>query len=757
MKELRPQFLGFVSCLVLFLGQPACDRDDKTATFDAILSLYEEHDIVHIGERHWNMTDYNFRTSLVKYHPFAEIVDESVSESGNYLHQDMLDDYILRLEDVPNEELCYVWRDFVVPTGVWDATIYKEFIHTVREVNEKLPPEKRIRLIASEPPIDWSRVDTWEEMETYFCARSTHTPEVVEAEVLIKNRKALIIYGGAHFYRTSNVVPCAGRLRANLEARMEGKIFTILPLSGGDEFSHNFQQEAGVDEVPLFLRVRESKLASLPGDLFFWEAEGTLGDFTDGVLYFGLQPDAEAEYDPAAANDTAYQEELERRQAISESRPTVMRPRTAPDAPERTSTVCVPQACGGPGGGEVSEKQSDICGAPPVDASLGGYRILEPSGKAEVPFRMLNEHILIPVRVNGSEPFRLVLDTGMPWPGIVLHPSPRTDALDLTDPDGVQQSEAGEGVPSQRVGSGVTLGFPGVELTDQTVTIQSLPSCVGAEEGAPIIDSEVEGVIGTSIFGNFVVTIDHDRDVITLVEPERFSHVGWGHEIPFTMGPMNVPQVTCEVEQRPGQRVPLNVAVDTGATYALSLTLGTNDRIHLPEGARDWVRGYSAWGPVTGSLGRISALHIGDLELRDVLVTFFNAGDQGVPPCGENGILGNEALSRFNVTFDYARKRMILEPNRRSSEPFEIDMCGILYEKTEGGALRVRGVLPDSPASEAGLREGDVLTNVNGRPPADYSPDELSKLLRTEGAEVRIRFTRDREELSATLRLRRLV
>jgi hypothetical protein len=288
----------------------------ESAVFEDVLSLYELYDIVHIGERHWNLTDYSFRVALINHPSFADVVDDIVIESGNYLYQDLLDEYILDLEDVPEDQLCKVWRDTVLPTGVWDATIYKNFVHDVRAVNERLPRDQRVRLIAAEPPIDWSKVKTPEQAARFFGQRCTHASRVVETEVLKYNRKALIIYGGAHFYRSSNVVPVPGRMRANLEQRMGGRLFTILPLGGDDKYSRSYQTHANPQTLPSFVCVNVSVLASLPGDLFFEEADGPLGGFTDGILFFGKRPDSVAVYDPSAANDVAYQEELKRRRLI---------------------------------------------------------------------------------------------------------------------------------------------------------------------------------------------------------------------------------------------------------------------------------------------------------------------------------------------------------------------------------------------------------------------------------------------------------
>lgn len=321
-RRVKPCMIGFggvwtLAIVVVVVIMPiSCGVNERGNVFDSILDLYEKYDVVHLGERHWNMRDYNFRVSLIHYPRFAEVVDDIVIESGNYLYQDILDGYILELKDIPQSELQKVWRNTVVTTGVWDATIYKNFIHEVRKVNGDLPPENRIRLIAAEPPIDWSKISTFDEWWSYLSQRSTHTPEIIKSEVIDKGRKAFVVYGGAHFYRASKVVDVPGRLRGNLEALIGGRVFSILPLSGDDEYSKRFADMVDIDSHPLFVNLKISEYSDLRGDLFFEEAPGKLGEFTDGILYLGPGPELEAEYDPEAANDSIYQTELERRRAI---------------------------------------------------------------------------------------------------------------------------------------------------------------------------------------------------------------------------------------------------------------------------------------------------------------------------------------------------------------------------------------------------------------------------------------------------------
>src|SRR4030095_5688460 len=60
-------------------------------------------------------------------------------------------------------------------------------------------------------------------------------------------------------------------------------------------------------------------------------------------------------------------------------------------------------------------------------------RIEMPAGVDEisVPFRLFNHHIVLPVTVNGSGPLQIVLDTGMPTEGLLLHETHKTKSLNL--------------------------------------------------------------------------------------------------------------------------------------------------------------------------------------------------------------------------------------------------------------------------------------------------------------------------------------
>ena len=70
-----------------------------------------------------------------------------------------------------------------------------------------------------------------------------------------------------------------------------------------------------------------------------------------------------------------------------------------------------------------------------------------------------------------------------------------------------------------------------------------------------------------------------------------------------------------------------------------------------------------------------------------------------------------------------------------------------------GPGVRVSGLLAGSPAEKAGLREGDVLTDIAGKPVANLQA--FSDILRTlqPGQEIAVRFTRAAEPQTLRLQL----
>ena len=89
---------------------------------------------------------------------------------------------------------------------------------------------------------------------------------------------------------------------------------------------------------------------------------------------------------------------------------------------------------------------------------------------------------------------------------------------------------------------------------------------------------------------------------------------------------------------------------------------------------------------------------------------------EGAGVSGETvGLLGGEVLRRFTVTVDYSRSRIILVPNAQLDTPMEFDMSGMSLAAvpSDPSMYRVRTLIEQSPATDAGVAVGDLLTAID--------------------------------------------
>jgi membrane-associated protease RseP (regulator of RpoE activity) len=161
-------------------------------------------------------------------------------------------------------------------------------------------------------------------------------------------------------------------------------------------------------------------------------------------------------------------------------------------------------------------------------------------------------------------------------------------------------------------------------------------------------------------------------------------------------------------------------------------------------------------GETSQVLSRAAAIQLGGLTIHQPTVSLSQDAKGALASPGFDGVIGGELLRRFKVIFDPAHRQLILEPNAHFTEPYEHNMSGIGL-RAEGENFRIvkiHHLIEDSPAAEAGLREGDVITAVGGQEVSSLS--QLYQMFKQEGREYDLSIMRDGERLQVRLRLRRL-
>lgn len=282
---------------------------------DGVIEAFERADIVALGERHWSKLDADFRHQLVADPRFGRIVDDIVVEFANARWQPLLDRYVLELQNVPPDSLRPIWQEASEP-GAWDSPVYAYLIETVRRANRLRPPERRIRILAGEPPIDWSLVQSAADLDSWG-PRGAHALEVIEREVLAKKRKALLVYGSRNFFRRDRTLRAYGNLTTNLEAQHPGvRVFVIGTVPELSPAAAALDSTLKLAARPVLVRLADSKIGSWASTRLFDFGEGVLGEMADALIYYGPVDDRLERPTDRVTRDPVYAKEVARRKAL---------------------------------------------------------------------------------------------------------------------------------------------------------------------------------------------------------------------------------------------------------------------------------------------------------------------------------------------------------------------------------------------------------------------------------------------------------
>jgi len=255
----------------------------------AILDLFKTYQVVGLGEGpHGNVEGHAFRLKLIRDPRFPGAVNDILVECGTARYQEAMDRFI-RGESVPRQELRRAWEDTTNPGTNWDKPMYEEFFTAVREVNAKLPRDRKLRVLLGDPPIAWEAIHNRSDLRRWNLQRDLHAAAVLKRESLAKGRKALVIYGDGHFqgrgFKDNGLV--------NLVEHANVKMFTISTRYGD---LIKLQPSVAAWNVPAFAFLRGTVLGSKYYAQYYpmppahgWNTV-LMEDQFDGVLYLSASP-----------------------------------------------------------------------------------------------------------------------------------------------------------------------------------------------------------------------------------------------------------------------------------------------------------------------------------------------------------------------------------------------------------------------------------------------------------------------------------
>ncbi|WP_343592931.1 PDZ domain-containing protein [Flavobacterium sp.] len=394
----------------------------------------------------------------------------------------------------------------------------------------------------------------------------------------------------------------------------------------------------------------------------------------------------------------------------------------------------------------------------------GDFLMENNATKATIPFKLINNLIFIPIKVNGVE-LNFLLDSGVEE--TILFSMEKKQEVSFNNVEkiklrGLGSEEEIEGLKSTKN----VLETHGLKSNDHMVYIildQSFN--LSSHIGIP-----VNGIIGHKFFRNNLVEINYQKKRIVVHSKNTKFQEKLDKKfklIPITIERSKPYIVTTATVNN--EKIEAKLLIDIGNSDAFWIF--ENDKIKLPDKNFPDFLGKGFSGDIEGHRAKIDQFSIDEFDFKKPIVSFPDSlsirNVKMVP--GRIGSMGGEILKRFTVVLDYKDKKLYLKKNSKFGEPFTYNKSGIsvqhnglqwVQETVHMETVRVANTLEEfqgdknnnnfkykfalkpvyeivnvrknSAAEKCGLRKGDIIVSINKIQPYRYSLQQINNLLKSE-------------------------
>ncbi|KIC02769.1 retropepsin-like aspartic protease [Flavobacterium sp. PL02] len=393
-----------------------------------------------------------------------------------------------------------------------------------------------------------------------------------------------------------------------------------------------------------------------------------------------------------------------------------------------------------------------------------GFVIDGHTNKISIPFKLINNLIFVPIKVNGVE-LNFLLDSGVD--DTVLFSLEDKKEVNFFNVEkirlrGLGAEEAIEGLKS----TNNTLDINGLKSTNHLLyIILDQDFNLSSHIGIP-----VNGIIGYQFFRNNLVEINYQKKKIIVFKSNEQNRIKFEKKfksIPITIEKSKPYLYSTAVID--SVETPAKLLIDIGNSDAFWVF--QNSRIKIPKKNFEDYLGKGFSGDIEGRRARVSSFSIGDFTFKNPIIAFPDSSSirnvRMVPD--RIGSVGGEILKRFTLVFDYADKKIYLKKNRDFSHPFTYNKSGIIiqhnglqwvqetvhletvpmmgdsfdskgekmsndfrYKFQLKPVFEIANIRKKSAAELSGLKSGDIIISINGNKAYKYSLQQVNALLKSE-------------------------
>lgn len=301
----------------------------------------------------------------------------------------------------------------------------------------------------------------------------------------------------------------------------------------------------------------------------------------------------------------------------------------------------------------------------------------------------------------------------------------------------------------------VEISLPGFDLTHRNLIGISLKAL------EPALGHEVDGIIGSRLFDDFVVAVDYENHSVSVYLPKEYKPSARDTSFPVSIDQHGFPFIEATIALPGVDAVTGSFLIDGGANTYADIYKPFADAHHIPPATMKLLDepGTSTGGTTQSRDGRAEHIEVGSYSIKNPPITFAQDTEGLMASKDYAGLIGAEFLERFTVVFDNPGKRIFLTLNGNYAKPAEYDQSGLRI-RAEGPGFHkfvVRRIVRDSPAAEAAIESGDIIESIDNSSAERLTLTELRSMLCRSSAVYSLGILRSGQRLRVCLRLRPLL
>jgi len=288
-SSLRRTATRVIALTVVGIVQPLHAQDTfcpagYAAVADSVAAQFDRHQFVFMGSTHGWKKQHDFQLCLLSRPEFQRRVSDVLVEWGSPVYQDLVDRYLLKLEPIPIDSLAKVWLNTDAPDLWGRLTLMPSFYETVRAINTRLAPDRRIRIIGGNEPINWANVQTQEDVARNAFKSNWAAHVITEHFAPDPSHKLFTIYGEGHVNRRGTLTADA-RQKVSLD---QWFMVGVIRERGTDG---DLISRLGDPMQPFYAGKQKFPAAPpYPRDLTIGR-EASLDSVMNAIVYLGPEPD----------------------------------------------------------------------------------------------------------------------------------------------------------------------------------------------------------------------------------------------------------------------------------------------------------------------------------------------------------------------------------------------------------------------------------------------------------------------------------